>query len=142
MLPKTLLIVLVLFLFLLFLSMHAKASDSLSESLMIDQTIVNSELIQFRNDNKVYPEKSQFKVIHALTMSNEQGERWATVTIKNMAGGRRIFEANHLLALFANGKRIFPDMQEELFDSKETRSVTVYFGNSRFPILSIVTREN
>ena len=93
----------------------ASANDQLSENLMVDQSIVNSQVIQFRNDDRIYPEKSQFEIIHALTMSNEQGERWATITLQNMAGGRRILESNHLLALFADGKRVFPRMEDEVF---------------------------
>ncbi|MCW8877542.1 MAG: hypothetical protein OQK51_10840 [Kangiellaceae bacterium] len=119
----------------------ASANDQLSENLMVDQTIVNSQIIQFRNDDKVYPEKSQFEIIHALTMSNEQGERWATITFQNKAGGRRILESDHLLALFADGKRVFPRMEDEIFERKEIRSITVPFGNSKFPILTLVTRD-
>ncbi|WP_144394954.1 hypothetical protein [Pleionea sediminis] len=127
--------------FLLIPSSNAASTDELSSNLMIEQSIVNSEVIKFKNDEKLYPEASDFKIIHSVTMSNERGERWATLTISNQATGRRILKNHHIMAVFANGKRRFPIIDENTFESNETLSLSVYFGKSKFPILKLLTRE-
>jgi len=96
----------------------------------------------FENDNNIYPDKSNFKILNAITMSNTDGERWATLTIKNAASGRRIFKSGHILALFADGNRAYPLSEDQTFDAKETISLTLQFSNNSFPILKLYTRSN
>jgi len=124
---------------LLLITNHAIAVDN--EVLFADQTIVGSELIEFPNDSKVYANKSDFEILHSLLMSNEIGERWATITVVNHAGGRRELNQDHILALMANGSRRFPLRFSRDFKSQQTLSVLIRFGSNQFPILRISTRQ-
>ncbi|MET1253911.1 hypothetical protein [Aliikangiella maris] len=112
-----------------------------SETLFIDKSIQGSELFQFPNDDKSYPDQSDFIILHSLFMSNEVGERWATLTIKNNAAGRRMLTRKHLMALFANGARRHPIMNEQDFKAQEVISVTISFGLNKYPILQIISRQ-
>lgn len=111
-----------------------------SENLILDQNIPSTEIINFPNDERIQPDRSGFEILHAITMSNEQGERWATLTIKNNSFGRRTINREHVLALFADGSRKFPLSIDYSFDGKEVASITVTFGCSKFPILKLSTR--
>jgi hypothetical protein len=72
-------------------------------------------------------------------MSNDLGERWAVITLTNTSSGSRILEHEHLMALFADGKRKSSLAFKVSFEGQETQSVTVSFGENKFPILSIST---
>ncbi len=115
--------------------------NKLSDSLILEQSIVNADVIQFKNDEKLYPESSSFKIVHSVTMSNERGERWATITLQNQAAGRRILKREHIMAVFANGIRKFPTLEEYTLESNEIQSISMYFGKNKFPILKLFTRE-
>ncbi len=111
-----------------------------SENLMIDHTVPNSQSIEFPNDEKHFPEKSDFKIIHSIQMSNENGERWATLTLSNTSSGRRIFKPDHILATFANGDYRHPHTGEQPFEANETITLTLYFGKNKFPLIKVATR--
>jgi hypothetical protein len=73
-------------------------------------------------------------------MSGENGERWATVTIRNTADGNRKFDSDQMLALFANGQRRSPHHFKRVVKERQTVTVTLSFGISKFPLLEIYTR--
>ncbi|WP_444994018.1 hypothetical protein [Aliikangiella sp. IMCC44359] len=123
-----------------FISISQVYAKELSATLTPDKTITGSELIAFPNDDKIRPDKSDFSIIHSVIMSNDKGERWATITIENQSVGRRLLNGRHLMALFADGKRLFPQSVDYDFKSREIMSITVYFGKSKYPILHISTR--
>lgn len=118
-------------------SAFAKQPDG---ALTIDYPIPTVGEFNFPNEDKIYPTQSDFVIQNVITMSNDAGERWATVTLRNKASGQRILKSNQLLALFANGERVYPVFQEQSFSAKETITMTVYFGENDFPILSLYTR--
>ena len=111
-----------------------------SEVLTPDKTIIGGELIQFPNDSHTLPDKSDFKLLNSIIMSNLKGERWATITVKNLAQGRRTLNQDQVLALFADGTRRFPLSFTQEFKSEQTTSLIINFGTSKFPILKIMTR--
>lgn len=117
------------------------ANDN-DETLTLDNMVTNSTVFSFKNDKNIRAKTSDFHIVNYLLMSNEQGERWATITLTNMASGHRTLESDHLVALFANGERRFPQMVKLSFSGKETQTLAISFGNDKFPILSISTQEN
>jgi len=127
-----------------FVSSNAFASEcgteEQSENLILDQSIPLTEIIRFPNDDRILPDKSDFEIIHAITMSNEKGERWATLTVENKSSGRRTINEEHVMGLFADGTRRFPERFDYTFDRREVSSITVRFGCSKFPILELTTR--
>lgn len=111
------------------------------EVLNVDRTVPSSIELSFPNDKGIKAKASDFSLINYVVMSNEVGERWAVVTLTNSAHGSRVLQSSHIMALFANGDRINPVDVKLSFEPKETQSVTVSFGESKFPILSIKTEK-
>lgn len=125
-------------LLLALLSLSLNAHDN--EALSVDKVIDKELLLIFPNDNNVQPNKSDFEVIHTILMSNELGERFVTITLKNTSVDNRIFDHKQLMGLFANGKRRSPYESKVSFEGEETQTLTLSFGQSKFPLLQVYTR--
>ncbi|MDN3682590.1 hypothetical protein QWZ04_19980 [Vibrio tapetis subsp. quintayensis] len=128
------------YLFVILLCTAFPASSEENETLTIDQVVVESVDLAFSNESNTQPELSEFGIQNYVLMSNDLGERWAVVTVKNKASGRRTLTQKHFLAVLANGDRIFPNEFSQFFNRNETMSVTISFGQNKFPILSIYSR--
>jgi hypothetical protein len=107
------------------------------EVLTVDRVITHNIELAFDNDKNEKPKLSEFELVNYIVMSNDLGERWAVVTVINQASGNRILENDHLMALFANGERATPAHLKVNFDANETKSLTISFGENKFPLLSI-----
>nr|WP_068546477.1 hypothetical protein [Thalassotalea crassostreae] len=114
-------------------SIQAKDSDIIN----VDRAINNDIELSFPNDESIKPKKSDFEVLNYVLMSNEIGERFAVITLRNLSSGNRTLEDNQLMALFADGERKVPTLLKLNFEGNEVQSITVSFGNSKFPILSV-----
>ena len=110
------------------------------QALSIDRLIPENFELAFPNEQNLKPRKSDFAVVNYALMSNQVGERWAVVTIKNLATGWRMLDRKHLLAIAANGERIMPIDIQQHFKAGETLTLTINFGEHQFPILSIYSR--
>jgi hypothetical protein len=127
------------FIALTFVSFTASADDDI---LNVDRSVSKSIQLAFSNDNNITPKKSDFEVINYVLMSNENGERWSVITLTNLSHGERSINQEHLLALFADGSRSEPLAFTNNFKGKETQSLTLSFGENKFPILSIYSSNN
>lgn len=127
------------FIALTFVSFTASADDDI---LNVDRSVSKSIQLAFSNDNNITPKKSDFEVINYVLMSNENGERWSVITLTNLSHGERSINQEHLLALFADGSRSEPLAFTSNFKGKETQSLTLSFGENKFPILSIYSSNN
>lgn len=127
--------IVVSFLFLLVLCGNVFAAQN--NVLNVDRAIPNSMHLSFPNDNNITPKKSDFSILNYVLMSNEEGERWAVITLTNLASGKRELNQEHLLALFADGSRLTPSDFKLGFNGDQTQSVTVSFAEHKFPILSV-----
>jgi len=94
----------------------------------------------FQEINILEPNKSDFSILNQIFMSNANGERWATITLKNLSSGQRIFSTNQLIAVFADGTRSYPEHIELKLSGNEVSTFVFYFGKHKFPILYIYTR--
>ena len=121
--------------FLLILCANVFAAQN--NVLNVDRAIPNSMHLSFPNDNNMTPKKSDFSILNYVLMSNEEGERWAVITLTNLASGKRELNQEHLLALFADGSRLTPSDFKLGFNGDQTQSVTVSFAEHKFPILSV-----
>ena len=106
--------------------------------------MLSGSAFSFENDAKRYPKQSQFSIVHSVLMSSESGRRLAVVTIENKASGSRILQADHIMALFADGRRVHPQSFDEgiKLDDGEKRSLTLSFGENEYPILAVYTSLN
>jgi hypothetical protein len=107
------------------------------QALTIDRAITSKLLLSFANDKNIQPKASEFDVTNYVLMSNASGERWAVVTLTNMASGARVFEHQQLMALFADGQRTSAGEFKLNFSANETQSFTLAFGENKFPILAL-----
>jgi hypothetical protein len=107
------------------------------EVLTVDRTVSKNIQLSFPNDNNIKPKKGDFEIINYVLMSNEVGERWSVITLTNLSSGNREFAHDHLIGLFADGSRKNPLKYKLNFKGQETQSITVSFGEHKFPILSI-----
>ncbi|MGB3725850.1 MAG: hypothetical protein WA981_08795 [Glaciecola sp.] len=126
-----------LFLLLLTYSSFAQSSNDV---LSIDRVVPKSANLAFPNTSNIQPEQSDFTVDNFVLMSNEKGERWAVVTLVNLASGSRTLTHRQLMALLANGDRVQPIEFSHSFKANEILSLTIYFGESKFPLLSVYSR--
>ena len=124
---------------LLFVSAWAQADQ---DTLTLDRVVPNNFELAFPNDSNIQPTESDFRIVNLALMSNEAGERWAVATIQNMASGRRTLTKSDLMALTANGRRIHPRELSQSFNGDETISLVVNFGEIKFPLLSVYTRND
>lgn len=112
-----------------------EAKDRNNKTLSVDQQV--SQTFAFQNDDGIKPKAGTFALRHYVLMSNEAGERWAVLTLENTSSGSRTLEQAHIMALFADGKRLFPRAYSENFKGSELKSITINFGPHKFPILSL-----
>lgn len=127
------------FLYLLLALSTFLANASENEALRVDRVVSNQLELAFENEKNVKAKTSAFHLDHYVTMSNELGERWAVLTLTNRSSGNRVLEKEHILATFADGNRRAPLDLKLHFKGNETQSITVAFGDSKFPILLITT---
>ena len=127
----------IVFLFALLLSFSLTAKE---EVLTLDRVVPNNFELAFPNDDNIEPVLSDFKVKNAILMSNELGERFAVVTIENRSSGSRNLNQKHLMAQVSNGERISPQAFSQTFNGGETLSLTINFGENKFPLLNVYSR--
>jgi hypothetical protein len=129
---------LVSMLVLLACTAHSQESDVLT----VDRAVTKNIHLSFPNDSNTKPKESDFTIINYVLMSNDTGERWGVITLTNSSSGARSFEQDHLMALFADGSRGAPQEYKLNFKAGETQSITVSFGEYKFPILSIYSSDD
>ncbi|WP_016954263.1 hypothetical protein [Catenovulum agarivorans] len=122
------------------LSIFSSAAVADKESLSIETRPPANIELAFPNESNIQPDVSDFAILNFVPMSNEQGERWVVITVTNTANGRRTLNHNHVMALVANGSRIHPQELAQSFLAKETLSIVVNFGQSKFPLLDVYAR--
>lgn len=120
-------------------AINAHAGDlSPNETLIFEQSPSINSPIRFSHDSPLLPDSNDFELLHWQFMSNRNGERWAMVTIKNKASGQRLFAHADIVATFANGEQSYPVNEiREKFQRGEVKTLTIYFGERRFPLAFI-----
>lgn len=109
-------------------------------TLTIDESIADTVHLNFSDDKVLLPEMGEFKIMSSILMSNPSGERWATITLKNLSSYQRLLDKEHIVAIFANGERRYAIHAKQKFDGKEETTLVINFGESKFPILRLIVR--
>ena len=128
---------------LVFLSFQASSyaeSYSQDEILVVDESIPETVNLEFSDASDLLPKIGEFKVLSSILMSNLSGERWATVTIKNLSSFQRLLDREHIIAIFANGEKRSPVHAEHKFSGEEETTMIINFGKSKFPVLRVSVR--
>ncbi|CAM4245237.1 hypothetical protein [Pseudoalteromonas byunsanensis] len=126
-----------------FLLMFSSVSIAQQSIYTFDGNITNIPPSAFVNDSRQYPKISDFSLQAYFPMSSEQGDRAALVTIKNMASGKRFLQAEHVMAVLADGTRHTPitTVNKLALEGQQTVTLTVEFGRHDYPIVSVYTSE-
>lgn len=129
--------------FSLLLTLYASATNY-SDVLTVDPQKPSFNSYNFIDESiqrkAIEPDISTIIVVNQMLMSNEAGERWATLTLKNLANGKRIITDKHLYAVFADGDKKKAQMRPIKLQGNEVGIYTISFGYHKFPILYVYTR--
>ncbi len=137
---KTLSKIIMLFTLMVFQTLSYAENYSQDEVLTIDEPIPETVNLEFSDANDLAPKMGEFKVLSLILMSNLSGERWATVTIKNLSSHQRLLDKEHITGMFANGEKRNPIEAEHKFSGHEETTMTINFGKSKFPVLRVSVR--
>ncbi|MFD2178443.1 hypothetical protein [Veronia pacifica] len=116
----------------------ASAADCDQEKVTMDGQLQN--LAPFPSDSWDQPLTSYFKIVTGTLMSNECGQRFALLKVKNTDSIRHVFEEGHIMAVMADQTVRYPHSFRKVMDAREEITLSVNFGKSKMPILSIYTR--
>ena len=116
-------------------------ADENLDMLTFDPPIGNDREFVFETERNLHLAISEFRILEAKFLSNKEGERWALITLLNVANDSRTFQSEHLLAFFANGKYAHPREIRQRFRPGETLTLALDFRVSKFPIVKAQTRE-
>lgn len=123
--------------------LHA-ASGTYSSVLTVDPKKPSFSTYSFIDESikrqAIEPDISTVEVVNQMLMSNELGERWATLTLKNLASGQRIVSEKQIYAIFADGDKKRAQMDPIKLKGNEVGIYTISFGYHKFPILYVYTR--
>ncbi|WP_152390054.1 hypothetical protein [Azotobacter salinestris] len=109
------------------------------KSIRFEETPLKNADIHCDNDDDLLPERNDFELIDYSVMSNEQGERFALVTIKNKSSGQRFFVNNDLVALLGNCSRVLAhEFEPYRLNGGEQITKQIYFGFQRYPIVKLL----
>lgn len=118
----------------------AHESEKLSRALHFDQPIAKEMAIDFQIEEDLYPNRSSFELLDFAFLSNEAGERWALVVVRNTVHEFRSFSANQIIGFFASGNYRNPVSLNKRIEGKKTETFMIPFGKSDMPLVKLMTR--
>lgn len=92
-----------------------------------------------QRDKDVVPRRSDLLLDHYALLASDNGERMATITVTNGAGGQRMFNQEHLVAIMADCSRIYPLSFELTLGAGQQETFQIYFGRRAQPVLQIIS---
>lgn len=98
----------------------------------------NTEL-NCQRDKDVVPRRSDLVLDHYALLAADNGERVATVTVTNSAGGQRMFNQEHIVAIMADCSRIYPLSFELTLAAGQQETFQIYFGRRAQPVLQLIS---
>jgi hypothetical protein len=92
--------------------------------------------LDIKEYERLKPRPNDFELIEFAPMSNKRGERWAMVTVRNTAKGRRFLKREYIVATFANKHQAYPSASlDDEIEGEESLTITIPFGTYKFPIV-------
>ncbi len=110
------------------------------EALFFDQPIAEELKLQYEEAEKERPQRSEFQIVDSAFLSNEIGERWALVTIHNLSSENRTFDEDQIAGILANGTIRKPLSIKRIVRGRDSQSVMLNFGPSKYPLVRVYTR--
>ncbi|OGO81881.1 MAG: hypothetical protein A2203_06245, partial [Chromatiales bacterium RIFOXYA1_FULL_46_5] len=98
----------------------------------------NAEINCQRNKN-IVPRRSDLLLDNYALLAADNGERVAIITVTNGAGGQRMFNQEHIVAIMADCSRIFPLSFELSLAAGQQETLQIYFGRRVQPVLQLIS---
>lgn len=134
----------IVFFYLSLISTLYASATNYSDVLTVDPQKPSFNTYNFIDESiqrkAIEPDISTVTVLNQMLMSNEVGERWATLTLKNLSNGKRIITDKQIYAVFADGDKKKAQMRPIKLLGNEVGIYTISFGYHKFPILYVYTR--
>lgn len=92
-----------------------------------------------QRDKDIVPRRSDLILDNYALLAADNGDRVAIITVTNGAGGQRMFNQEHLVALMADCSRIFPQAFELSLAAGQQTTVQIYFGRRVQPVLQLMS---
>jgi hypothetical protein len=92
-----------------------------------------------QRDKDIVPRRSDLLLDHYALLASDNGERMATITVTNGAGGQRMFNQEHLVAIMADCSRIYPLSFELTLGAGQQETFQIYFGRRAQPVLQLIS---
>jgi hypothetical protein len=119
-------------------SAHAYEPDR-DQVLRFEPSPFQDVQLNCQRDKNIVPRRSDLILDNYALLAAENGERVAIITVTNGAGGQRMFNQEHLVALMADCSRIFPLSFELSLAAGQQETLQIYFGRRVQPILQLIS---
>lgn len=127
-----------LLLALLSTSVHAYEPDR-DQVLRFEPSPFKDVELNCQRDKNIVPRRSDLILDNYALLAADNGERVAIVTLTNGAGGMRMFNQEHLVAIMADCSRIFPLSFELTLGAGQQETLQIYFGRRVQPVLQLIS---
>ncbi|MBQ4835286.1 MULTISPECIES: hypothetical protein [Pseudoalteromonas] len=126
---------------LLIISLSSSAEE---KPYTMDSYLPPINVYEFYREDKIRPQKSDFKIKSTIAMSNEDGNRAVLVSIENLSSGRRILEPEQIVVMYANGDvtKLSSLPKKITVDGGASVNMTIELGYNIYPIISVLTSNN
>lgn len=94
-----------------------------------------------KRDRDIMPRRSDLQLDHYALLAADNGERVAVITVTNAAGGQRLFNQEHVLAIMADCSRVYPLAFELTLAAGQQETLQIYFGRRAQPVLQLITSD-
>ena len=116
------------------------AEERRTSIVRFDQNTPEPTQLHFIEDvTSLKPNLSVFTIENQRFLSGDQGERYALVTFRNPRNSVSV-EEKDVVGVLANGKRLYPVRIEGESRIHELGTVLLHFGEQRFPLVKVETR--
>ena len=92
-------------------------------------------------DKHILPKRSELQLNNYALLAANNGERVAIVTLTNTAGGQRIFNQDHIVAVMADCARLFPQEFEIRLAPRQQTTLQIHFGRTLQPVLQLISSQ-
>lgn len=97
--------------------------------------------LQCERDKDIVPKRSELQLDNYALLAADNGERVAIITLTNTAGGQRIFNQDHIVAVMADCARIFPQAFELRLAPRQQTSLQIHFGRTLQPVIQLLSSQ-
>ena len=123
-------------------SMSAVAYEPDPEQVLrFEPSPLQNVQLSCERDKNIVPKRSELQLDNYALLAADNGERVAIVTLTNSAGGQRIYNQDHIVAVMADCTRIFPQEFEIRLAPRQQTTLQLHFGRTLQPVLQLISSQ-